>query len=147
MYNICYRIVNDEDEAKDVLQEAFISAFQKLKSFRGESSFGAWLKKIVINQAINHQRKQRLMVEPIGMNEVIDEDNKVDEDHLSVNIERVRDAIQKLPDGYRTVFSLYLLEGYDHTEIAQIMGISESTSKTQYIRAKQKLRELLKERI
>lgn len=147
MYNICYRITNDEDDAKDVLQEAFLKAFGNLKSYRGESSFGAWLKKIVIHQAINHLRKQRLMVEPIGDKDFVESGAGEEDENLTLNVDRVREAIQKLPDGFRTVFTLYLLEGYDHAEIGQILGISESTSKTQYIRARKKLKEILKERI
>ena len=147
MYNICYRIVNDEEEARDVLQEAFIKAFQNLQTFRGESTFGAWLKKIVINQAINSLRKQKLMYEPLEEIEYRDDTVNIDDDNLILNVERVKNAVQQLPDGFRTVFTLYLIEGYDHSEIGQILGISESTSKTQYIRARNKLKELLKERI
>jgi RNA polymerase sigma factor (sigma-70 family) len=148
MYNISYRITNDEDEAKDVLQEAFISAFQNLKSYRGDSSFGAWLKKIVVNQAINQARKRKLMIQPLeDRNDYPDEADGIDEDNLLLNVERIRDAIRELPDGFRMVFTLYLMEGYDHGEIAGILGISESTSKTQYIRAKKRIKEILKERI
>ncbi len=147
MYNICYRIVNDQEEARDVLQETFISAFQHMGAFRGESSFGAWLKKIAVNQAINHLRKRKMLYESVDDIEYSDEENSPDEENLALNVERVREAIQQLPDGFRTVFSLYLLEGYDHSEIARIMSISESTSKTQYIRAKNKLKTILKERI
>ncbi len=147
MYNVCYRIVNDEEEAKDVLQEAFISAFQNLAAFRGDSTFGAWLKKIVIHQAINHIRKQKMIYEPIDEQDFPEDDKVIDELSLSLNVGRVREALQQLPDGFRTVFSLYLLEGYDHSEIGKILGISESTSKTQYIRARKKLKDILKERI
>ncbi len=147
MYNVCYRIVNDEEEASDVLQETFINAFEHLSSFRKESSFGAWLKKIAVNQAINHLRKRKMLYEPIEEADFPEEDIAPDEENLVLNVERVREAIQQLPDGFRTVFSLYMLEGYDHSEIALIMGISESTSKTQYIRAKNKIKMILKERI
>lgn len=147
MYNVSYRIVNDEDDARDVLQEAFINAFRNLNSFRAESSFGAWLKKIVINQSINHIRKQKMMFEPIDGSDYADESDEIPDDNLKLNVSRVRDAIQELPEGFRMVFSLYLLEGYDHAEISKILGISESTSKTQYIRARNKLKKMLKERI
>ena len=147
MYNISYRIVNDEEEARDVLQEAFIRAFQNLQTYRGDSTFGAWLKKIVINQAINSLRKQKMMYEPLGENDYGEDAVNIDDDNLILNVERVKNALQQLPEGFRTVFSLYLLEGYDHAEIGQILGISESTSKTQYIRARNKLKDLLKERI
>ena len=148
MYNICYRITNDEEEARDVLQEAFLNAFRNLHTYRGDSSFGAWLKKIVVNQAINHIRKQKLLMQPLDENsDFIDEDTLSSEENNLLNVDRIRDAIQDLPQGFRLVFSLYLLEGYDHSEIGQILGISESTSKTQYIRARKKLKELIKKRI
>jgi RNA polymerase sigma-70 factor (ECF subfamily) len=146
MYNISYRITNDPDDAADVLQEAFLSAYKYMHSFKGESSLGAWLKRIVVNASINHIKKQRIIYEPIENLDAGEEETIRDED-IVLELERVRSAIQQLPDGFRMVFSLYLLEGYDHREIAGILGISESTSKSQYNRAKKKLKEILKERV
>lgn len=146
MYNISYRITNDPDDAADVLQEAFLSAYKYMHSFKGESSLGAWLKRIVVNASINHIKKQRIMFEPIENQDAGEEESIRDED-IVLELDRVRSAIQQLPDGFRTVFSLYLLEGYDHREIAGILGITESTSKSQYNRAKKKLKEILKERV
>jgi len=147
MFNICYRILGEQELAEDILQDAFVSAFQNIKSFRGTSSFGAWLKKIVVNKAISHLRKQQLeMVEFNDRVEISDEGNQDDRD-LMLKVETVRGAIQKLPNGFRIVFSLYLLEGYDHKEIAEILDISESTSKSQYNRAKKKLREIINEEV
>lgn len=143
MYNTAYRITGNEDDAKDVLQEAFISAFRHLDYYRGDSTFGAWLKRIVINKSITILQKKKF--DPIPENENWDvaeeEDNTPYMEGLSV--ERVKRCINQLPDGYRTVLSLYLLEGYDHQEIGEIMNITESTSKSQLNRAKAKLRELL----
>lgn len=147
MFNICYRIVGVQEIAEDVLQEAFVSAFQNIKSYQGKASFGAWLKRIVVNKAISHLRKQQLdMVELDDRMELKEEEN-IDDIGLVMNVEKIRDAIQKLPNGFRAVFSLYLLEGYDHKEISEILDISESTSKSQYNRAKKKLREILREEI
>ena len=150
MFNICYRITNDRYEAEDVLQEAFVSAFKNIGAFRGESSFGGWLKKIVVNRSINHMKKKRLELTSLEENldkadlnyrdEVLD-----DPERFAYNIEMIKKAVNLLPHGYRMVFSLYLLEGYDHAEIAQIMEISESTSKSQYNRAKKKLKIILEE--
>jgi len=143
MYNTAWRIVRDDQEAEDVLQEAFISAFEHLPSFRGTSTFGAWLKRIVVNKALNIIQKRRLIQEPVeeGMDEIAEEevDILVDSDDLVY----IRKAIEDLPDGYRIILSLYLLEGYDHVEISEILGISVGTSKSQYNRAKKKLREML----
>ncbi len=142
MYNICYRMTNDVDEASDVLQEAFISAFNNLGTYKGTASFGAWLKKIVVNKSINHIRSKKMNLVSLDEVEPVSEDVVNDED-LYLDIEKIKSGIELLPDGYRIVFSLYLLEGYDHKEISQILGITESTSKSQYNRAKAKLRKLL----
>lgn len=141
MYNVSFRIVGDEMEAEDALQEAFISAFNHLQSYRGDASFGAWLKRIVINKSINALQKKRHASLPEDDSWDYAEEDPLELDDLTV--EKVKRAIQSLPDGYRTVLSLYLLEGYDHQEIAEIMGISTSTSKSQLNRAKAKLRNLL----
>jgi RNA polymerase sigma-70 factor (ECF subfamily) len=147
MYNISYRIINDPDDAADVLQEAFLSAYKYMHSFKGESSVGAWLKRIVVNASINHIKKNRVMYEPIENHEDAREEISMKDEDIILELDRVRSAIQQLPDGFRMVFSLYLLEGYDHREISGILGITESTSKSQYNRAKKKLKEILKERV
>jgi RNA polymerase sigma factor (sigma-70 family) len=147
MYNVGYRITGNEEEAQDVLQEAFTSAFKNLDYYRGDAAFGAWLKRIVINKALTAVQKRKF--DRIPEDESWDIAEPVtDEDHNSgLTVERVKAAIQQLPDGYRAVLSLYLLEGYDHQEIGEIMNISESTSKSQLNRAKNKLRELLSIRV
>ena len=148
MYNTCLRITNDEMEAEDVLQESFVSAFKNLASYKGTASFGSWLKRIVVNNAINLVKKRRLDVQP--MENVSDLEERTDElveQDIIYEVDEVKTCIQMLPEGYRTVLSLYLMEGYDHKEIAGIMGITESTSKSQYNRSKKKLREILKDRL
>jgi RNA polymerase sigma-70 factor (ECF subfamily) len=147
MFNTSFRILNDQAEAEDVLQESFTDAFRHIHSFANKSSFGSWLKQIVVNKSINVLRKRRL--ETVDIDKVwvseIPEDSNIDEKEIQLKVQEVRKAIQLLPDGYRTVLSLYLLEGYDHEEISQIMGLAESTTRTQYMRAKQKLLQILKE--
>jgi RNA polymerase sigma factor (sigma-70 family) len=142
MFNIGYRIVNNRDEAEDVLQEAFISAFRNLDHYRGDASFGSWLKRIVVNKAINMIKSRRTERLPEDENFDVREEVWPEED-FPHSVEQVRKAIERLPDGYRSVLSLYLLEGYDHSEIAEILGISESTSKSQFNRSKKKLRDIL----
>jgi RNA polymerase sigma-70 factor (ECF subfamily) len=141
MFNVGYRIVNNEAEAEDVLQEAFISAFRSLDHYRGDASFGAWLKRIVINKAINVIKQRK--TEPFPEDDFDVAEEGWDAQEFPFTVEQVRKAIESLPDGYRSVLSLYLLEGYDHAEIAGILGISESTSKSQFNRSKKKLRDLL----
>lgn len=143
MFNICYRITNDRDDAEDVLQESFVSAFKNLSSYNGTASFGAWLKRIVINNSLNFIKKNKVEVVPIEDHDRYEIADAEQEYEFLHSVEDVKKAIELLPDGYRLVFSLYLLEGYDHREIAEILGITESTSKSQYNRSKKKLREIL----
>jgi RNA polymerase sigma-70 factor (ECF subfamily) len=145
MFNVCYRIVKDEPAAEDVLQDAFINAFRNLKNYRGDSAFGAWLKRIVVNKAITHIGRRRLERIPEEEGFDIQEETQDESASFPFTVDRVKEAILSLPDGYRTVLSLYLLEGYDHEEIGQVLEISESTSKSQFSRAKKKLIEILKE--
>lgn len=144
MYNVGFRITGREDDAEDVVQEAFTSAFSNLDSYRGEASFGAWLKRIVVNKAINVLKRRKHEALPEDDQWDVPEDIGEDEtEYHGLTVERVKKAIHHLPDGYRAVLSLYLLEGYDHQEIGEILNISESTSKSQLNRAKSKLKELL----
>lgn len=143
MYNVAYRIVGNEDDADDVLQESFISAFNNLDHYRGDATFGAWLKRIVINKAINVLKRKKMEALPEDDRWDVPDESHEEPEYEELTVERVKKAIQQLPDGYRSVLSLYLLEGYDHQEIGEILGVSESTSKSQLNRAKNKLRELL----
>ena len=144
MYNTTLRIVRDSDDAEDVMQEAFLKAFTKLKTYRGEVSFGAWLKRIVINKALDFLRLKRELVslDEVGEIEEFQDDptETMETAHMAETIKR---AMFSLPEGYRIVLSLILLEGYDHEEVAGILNISNATSRTQYHRAKKKLIELL----
>lgn len=142
MYNVSLRIVNDEAEAEDILQESFLKAFRKIDTFRGEVSFGAWLKKIVVNRSLDHLKKRKVKFEEVTSGTIQLADDG--EDYSEIDTERIRKAIASLPDGYRTILSLHLIEGYDHEEISQILNISNAASRTQYSRAKSKLKELLK---
>jgi RNA polymerase sigma-70 factor (ECF subfamily) len=142
MYNVSLRIVNDEFEAEDVVQEAFLSAFKKIDSYKGEVSFGAWLKKIVINRSLDCLKKRKAKFEEV--NERTMEIPDFGDTQAKVDVNTIKKAIKCLPEGYRTILSLYLIEGYDHDEISEILGISNAASRTQYSRAKNKLRELLK---
>jgi len=146
MFNTSYRILNDYAEAEDVLQESFIDAYRHLHSFRSRSSFGSWLKQIVVNKSINVLRKRKLDTVDIDftMAAELPDENGPDEKEIQYKVEEVRKAIQQLPDGYRMVLSLYLLEGYDHEEISEILQLAESTVRTQYMRAKQKLVQIIK---
>ena len=140
MYNIAYRMLNNREDAEDILQETFVDCFRNINSFRFESTFGAWLKRILINKCINHLQKKRI---DLTLTDELPNIGYEEEDETVYDISKITRGIEMLPDGYRVILSLYLLEGYDHSEISQILGISESTSKSQYSRAKEKLRSQL----
>lgn len=145
MYNVALRIVNHDAEAEDVLQEGFLDAFTRIDTFRGETTFGLWLKQIIINKSINQLRKRK--AEFISIDEIDVADNETDDqEELELKVNEIREAVARLPDGYRVVLTLYLFEGYDHEEISHILKISENTSRTQYMRAKMKLNGLLEKR-
>lgn len=144
MFNVACRITRNEEEAEDALQEAFINAFRNLESYRGDATFGAWLKRIVVNKSINALNRKKHEHIPEDEYWDVAQDEPPTENVDDLTVERIRSGIEQLPDGYRSVLSLYLLEGYDHQEIAEVLGISESTSKSQLNRAKSKLREILK---
>jgi len=142
MYNTSLRIVNDTMEAEDIMQEAFLSAFEKIDTYSGTVSFGAWLKRIVINRSLDALSRRKAIFEDIELHVGIRDESSEDivrKEELDIKVEEVKEAINGLPDGYRIILSLYLLEGYDHDEIAEILEISSSTSRSQLSRAKQKL--------
>ena len=141
MYNSSLRIVGVAEEAEDIMQESFLTAFRKLKGYSGEVSFGSWLKKIVINRSLDILRKRKVLFEELHAELPVVDDPEPEAD--SVSVEEVKTAINQLSDGYRTILSLILLEGYDHEEVSEILGIKNVTSRTQFSRARQKLREIL----
>ena len=147
MYNTAFRITNNMADAEDVLQEAFIDAFLQISSFRQQSTFGAWIKQIVVFKSISLIKKRRLLLVELEPGNIqLAQEDETDEEAIEFNVNAIKKALQSLPDGYRTVLSLYLLEGYDQEEIANIMQVAPSTVRTQYIRGKQKLIGLLKKR-
>ena len=145
MYNSCFRILNNTQEAEDVMQEAFLSAFDKINSYKGEVSFGAWLKRIVVNRALDFLKKNK--IDSLPLDEKINQLSAEEETHVDIETENdvaeIKKAIEQLPSGYRIVLSLYLIEAYDHEEIGEILNISASTSRSQYNRAKKKLIQIL----
>jgi len=142
MYNTSLRIVTDSMEAEDIMQESFLSAFEKIDTYSGTVSFGAWLKKIVVNRSLDALSRRKAIFEDIDSLVGLKDDSGDEaarNEELDVRIEEVKESIERLPDGYRIILSLYLLEGYDHDEIAEILSINSSTSRSQLSRAKQKL--------
>lgn len=145
MFNTVVRMVPNRMDAEDIIQEVFVKVFQKLKEFRGDSTLGAWIKRITINTALNFIRARKEMYfmqeEEWERSKLLQEEEKSEPEF---SMEQVHHAIKNLPDGCRVILNLYLLEGYQHKEIATILKITESTSKTQYRRGKQLLARELK---
>jgi len=144
MYNTCIRIVVNQFDAEDIIQESFVSAFGNLGSFRGDSTFGVWLKRIVINKSLNALKKKKYSFDELDNLQIAYEETD-DEAFPDISSETIHQAIKTLPEKARVVLNLYLLEGYLHKEIAEMLGISESTSKSQYQRARKLLQEKIKE--
>lgn len=146
MYNTSLRIVNHTGDAEDVMQEAFTDAFRSLEDFHYKSTFGAWLKRIVINKSINLLRKRKMDLIDIDKTNIghLPDEEETDEEERAMKVEEIKRAVALLPNGYRTVLTLYLFEGYDQEEIAEILQVSHATVRTQYMRAKQKLLQLIK---
>jgi len=146
MYNIALRLLDDSSEAEDVMQESFLSAFQKLDSYSGNVAFGAWLKRIVINRSLDVIKARKAIISLDAVPEVADDETEGGYvTYKDISADDIRKCIKALPEGYRIVLSLYLIEGYDHDEIAQILGITSATSRTQYHRARKKLVGMLNE--
>ena len=142
MFNVCMRMMHNREDAEDVLQESFVTAFLRLHTFRFESTFGSWLKRIVINNCINALKKVKLaltFLDDMTYFDVHEEDDALSEADVNFSVSLVRQASNELPEGSKMVFNLFLFEGLDHKEIGEVLGISEATSKTQFMRAKRKV--------
>ncbi len=147
MYNTSLRIVNDPLQAEDLMQESFLSAFSKIDTFKGNVSFGAWLKRIVINKSIDYLRRKKIEFNVLNDNHLDIKDEEPPDDFKSSDnmIKKIKEAMKMLPDGYRVVLSLYMIEGYDHREVGEILNINESTSRSQLTRARRRLLDILKQ--
>ena len=146
MFYVAQRFIKDSFEAEDAMQEAFVKAFQKLHQFTGEVSFGAWLKKIVINKCLDKLKANKLQTLAINeqvLGTVEEDDNWAVDDCISIEIVKLK--MEELPEKYKYPLMLYLLEGYDHEEIAEILGVSKVASRTLVHRGKKKLQEELKD--
>ena len=144
MYNVSMRMMRIKEDAEDVVQDSFIEAFNNLSSFRYESTFGSWLKRIVVNKSINQLKKKKIPIVSIENEMYRIKNEEEDERADAMDIKKVIKSIRLLPAGYQQIINLYLIEGYDHVEISEILNITSSTSKSQYHRAKKKLIEIIK---
>lgn len=148
MYNTSLRVVHDEHKAEDIMQEAFLKAFSKIHTYNNTSSFGAWLKRIVINESINEIRRNRPEYATEDMSyheERMNEPTTSPDDWGKLSLQKVKNGMNKLSNRYKTILNLILVEGYDHREVAQIMDVSYNNTRVLYTRAKQKLRAIINE--
>jgi len=144
LFNTCYRFFHNREDAQDMLQESFSEAFMKLPSFRYESLFSTWLKRIAINKCINELNRRKIDLKFSEDIETVGKNTTEETPLPELSIDKVKKAMEQLPSGSKLIFQLYSLEGYDHREIAEILNVSESNSKSQYLRAKRKMKEILK---
>lgn len=142
MYSVCLRYSHDQDQAKDLLQDGFIRVFQNLTSFKGEGSFEGWVRRIMVNGCLESLRKPENKIFHEDVNDV-ESELSYEPNMRKLDVQYVLRKIQELAPGYRAVFNLFVVEGYQHQEIAKMLGISESTSKSQLSRARKLLQEML----
>lgn len=143
MFGVCRRYVKNAEEAEDVLVEAFFKVLTKLKMYSGEGSFEGWIRRIVVNESLMNLRKNQKLKMNVEINPNLDRPTKLTiEDELAA--EDILNLLEQLPTGYRTIFNLYIIEGYKHREIAELLGISINTSKSQLILARKRMQELVK---
>ncbi|MBI3234727.1 MAG: sigma-70 family RNA polymerase sigma factor [Bacteroidetes bacterium] len=147
MMGVCLRYMRSREEAEDILQEGFIKVFDKIKSFRNDGPIEAWIRRIIVNTAINQINRNKWHLASEDIDHIHDFELTSPEtisDKLNAN--DLLKIIDKLPDGYKMVFNMFAIEGYGHKEIGEMLGISESTSKTQFLKAKKYIRELLEDK-
>jgi RNA polymerase sigma-70 factor (ECF subfamily) len=150
MYNSCFRILRDRYEAEDAMQESFLKVFASIDKYDSETSFDAWILRIAINTAIDRLRKNKIEFidynETVLSNQIDDSDSEEEERELVMEkVEQIKAAIEQLPNTARLIVNLYLIEGYDHEEIAEILKIQPGNARVQYMRAKQKLIKIIKQ--
>lgn len=143
VYNTCFRILRRQDEAEDAMQDSFIKAFDKIKAYNSDTSFTAWIKRIAINTAIDALRKKKVALVELDERIALAEEDIDDFNENMLKVEAIKAGINNLSEGYRLVLTLHLIEGYDNDEIAEILNITPSTVRSQYIRGKKRLLEIL----
>lgn len=145
LYSSCFRILGHVSEAEEAMQDAFLKIFTRIDQYDRKKNFEVWMHRIAVNTAIDYVRRQTPLTEEFDENLVADEDDRADEDEIALSVAKIKEGIQQLAPGYLLVLSLYLFEGYDMEEIASILQVKPGTVRTQYLRGKNKLLELIKQ--
>ena len=139
MMGVCLRYVSDRETAQDVLQEGFVKVFTNIGSFMSEGPFEAWVRKVFVNSALEHLRRMDILKEAVALDNVAELSSPLHSALVELNAQELLAMVQELPPGFRSVFNLFAIEGYSHKEIGEMLGITESTSRSQYTRARQLL--------
>jgi RNA polymerase sigma-70 factor (ECF subfamily) len=139
MMGVCLRYVSDRETAQDVLQEGFVKVFTNIGSFMSEGPFEAWVRKVFVNSALEHLRRMDILKEAVSLDNVAELSSPLHSALVELNAQELLAMVQELPPGFRSVFNLFAIEGYSHKEIGEMLGITESTSRSQYTRARQLL--------
>lgn len=147
MFRICLRYAKDRSEAQDMLQDGFIKIFTDLPKYRGEGAIGAWMRKVMVNTCLQHLRKWKNLFPAMDIQTLVDEPTTTEDIFAVMGAKELTLLIQSLPTGYRIVFNMYVVEGYSHKEIAEALGVTMSTSKSQLFKAKAMLRKLLEKQM
>jgi len=138
MYNVSLRIVQNADQAEDIMQEAFLSAFNKINTWSQEVTFGAWLKRIVVNKSLDYLKKRKLEISPIDDKDIVEESDYNEPDQsLNMKVKLVKKVVDELPEKYRIVTLMFLFEGFTHIEIGDLLEIKPETSRIRFMRAKE----------
>jgi RNA polymerase sigma factor (sigma-70 family) len=143
MLAVCYRFAHSREDAEDMLQEGFIKVFTQIHTFRNQGAFEGWVRRIIVHTCINHLKKNKKFNESVDLIHANSLQVREDSVPSIVQAKQISECIRLLPIGYRTVLNLYAIEGYNHKEIAAMLDIEESTSRSQYTRAKQMLEDIL----
>jgi RNA polymerase sigma-70 factor (ECF subfamily) len=144
MYGVCLRYCDDQDEAQDILQNGFIKVFENMQSFKGSGSLEGWIRRIMVNTALNHYRQTKMGKQKVDLDSVeYSLESSAPSVSETINAKELLALIQTIPAGFRTVFNLFAIEGYSHKEIAEMLNISEGTSKSQFARARAYLQKML----
>ena len=143
MFRLCLRYAQDYPEAEDMLQEGFIQVFKDLHQFNASGPLGGWIRRVMVNKALQIIRKRKRLFSTVELQEAAEQESTNEDVFAQLNAKALTKLIQQLPAGYRMVFNMYVIEGYSHSEIAELLGISASTSKTQLFKAKASLRKML----
>ncbi len=141
MYNVSFRIVKSQEEAEDVMQEAFLAAFSKLNTWSQEVTFGAWLKKIVVNKSLDYLKKRKMQLVEIENKNIVEENYINNDESIKLKVELIKKTVSNLPETYRIVATLFLFEGYTHSEIANFLDIKPETARIRFMRAKKMIQQ------